>query len=157
MAVYVINLQGEITVDLELEQLLTALVDSLLVREGCNTGAEVSLVLVDDEYIHRLNLQYRGIDAPTDVLSFALNDGVPKEAEPGGELLLGDVVVSLPAARRQAVDYGHDFWREVAYLTVHGVLHLLGYDHDIENRRKVMRDREEAALVEAGLTRSGDI
>lgn len=156
MAVYVNNLQEEITVDLELEQLLTALVDSLLVQEGYQTGAEVSLVLVDDQYIHQLNLQYRGIDAPTDVLSFALEDGLPTAAIPGEEPVLGDVVVSLPAARRQAADYGHDFRREVAFLTVHGVLHLLGYDHDTETGRQLMRAREEAALVDVGLTR-GDI
>lgn len=153
MVVYVNNLQKEITIDLELEQLLTALVDSVLVQEGYHAGAEVSLVLVDDQYIHQLNLQYRGIDAPTDVLSFALEDGVPMATIPGEELVLGDVVVSLPTAWHQAADYGHDFRREVAYLTVHGVLHLLGYDHDTEVGRQAMRAREEAALVDAGLTR----
>ena len=78
---------------------------------------------------------------------------LPISVIPGEELVLGDVVVSLPAAQRQAADYGHDFRREVAFLTVHGVLHLLGYDHDTETGRQAMRAREEAALVNAGLTR----
>lgn len=153
MAVYVSNLQERITVDNELIGLLTVMVNSLLTGEGYPEGAEVSLVFVDEDYIRQLNLEYRGIDAPTDVLSFAMEEGEPLAGMPDQEVVLGDVVVSLPAAHSQAEEYGHPFRREVAYLTAHGVLHLLGYDHSTEEERREMRAREEAILAGAGLGR----
>jgi probable rRNA maturation factor len=153
VAVYVSNLQERITVNDDLIDFLAALVDRLLAGEGRPEGAEAGLVFVDDEYIRQLNLEYRGIDAPTDVLSFAMEEGEPLAGMPGEEAVLGDVVISLPAAQRQAEEYGHSFAREVAYLTVHGVLHLLGYDHATEAGRREMRDKEEAALAGAGLAR----
>ncbi|MCL6639111.1 MAG: rRNA maturation RNase YbeY, partial [Firmicutes bacterium] len=97
--------------------------------------------------------QYRGVDAPTDVLSFAMEEG---EFMPGGEdegVILGDVVISLQAAERQAKEYGHSFRRELAYLTVHGVLHLLGYDHQSEEDRTLMRRKEEEVLTRLGQPR----
>jgi len=107
-------------------------------------------VFVDDAYIQGLNQQYRGIDAPTDVLSFAMQEGEPFPEE--GELILGDVVISLETARRQASEYGHSLAREVAYLAVHGVLHLLGYDHGGEDDRRVMRNKEEEILARLNLS-----
>jgi probable rRNA maturation factor len=122
---------------------------------------EVSLLLTDDATLHRLNRDFRGVDRPTDVLSFSQLDGAAPDAPdgaappplPGGTLPLGDVALSVPRARRQAGDYGHAFDRELAYLVVHGLLHLLGYDHEAEDERVTMRREEEAALEAAGLTR----
>lgn len=146
MSVCVSNLQEEMALDDSgLTAFLTPLIEEALRREGYGPEAEVSLVFVNDSYIHDLNLRYRGVDSPTDVLSFSMLEG-ESLPEAGDELLLGDVVISLPAARRQAAAYGHSFRREVAYLAVHGVLHLLGYDHEEEAARRVMRQKEEEIL-----------
>lgn len=92
--------------------------------------AEVSITLTDNAYIHELNRQYRKIDRPTDVLSFALNEGVEPEVKDGPAInVLGDIIISVERAQEQAADYGHSLRREMAFLTVHGMLHLLGYDH----------------------------
>ncbi|BAF59073.1 predicted metal-dependent hydrolase [Pelotomaculum thermopropionicum SI] len=152
MPVLVSNLQGKVAVDEALTGLLTRAAQEVLKAEGYGEEAEVSLVFVDDAYIHGLNRQYRGVDAPTDVLSFAMQEGEPLA---GGEeeLILGDVVISLQAAERQAGEYGHSLQREAAYLAVHGVLHLLGYDHQGEEERKIMRRKEEEVLGRLNLTR----
>src|SRR5690606_21198778 len=113
-----------------------------------------------DEEIRVLNRDYRGKDAPTDVLSFPLWE--PEEVAdirahperyPERPLLVGDVVISVETAARQAEEYGHGLERELAYLCVHGMLHLLGYDHEDEAARAAMRAREEAILTELGLVR----
>lgn len=115
---------------------------------------EVSVVLADDAYIHQLNRQYRGKDCPTDVLSFALNEGEEPEVFDGPEeVLLGDIVISLETASRQAREYGHSLDRELAYLTVHGILHLLGYDHMTEEEKQEMRQEEEYILSCLGIQR----
>lgn len=145
MSVCVSNLQEEMALESGLTGFLTTVVEAVLKQEGYGPEAEVSLAFVDDSYIRDLNLQYRGVDSATDVLSFSMLEG-ESLPEVGDELLLGDVVISLPAARRQAAAYGHSFRREVAYLTVHGVLHLLGYDHEEEAARRVMRQKEEEIL-----------
>ncbi|NPV72826.1 MAG: rRNA maturation RNase YbeY [Pelotomaculum sp.] len=152
MPVLVSNLQEKVAVDEALTGLLTRAAQEVLKAEGYGEEAEVSLVFVDDAYIHGLNRQYRGVDAPTDVLSFAMQEGEPLA---GGEeeLILGDVVISLQAAERQAGEYGHSLQREAAYLAVHGVLHLLGYDHQGEEERKIMRRKEEEVLGRLNLTR----
>jgi probable rRNA maturation factor len=152
MAVLVSNLQEEVAVDEHFTGFLKRVAREVLKQEGYGDKAEVSLVFVDDTYIKGLNLQYRGIDRTTDVLSFAIQEGDPV-ASPEEELILGDVVISLQAAERQAKEYGHSFQREAAYLTVHGLLHLLGCDHlDYEGRR-MMRQKEEAILGRLNLTR----
>jgi len=98
------------------------------------SAAELSIVLCDDRTIHALNRDHRKHDKPTDVLAFALREGKPLA---GAEALLGDVVISLPTARRQAKQHKHDLWAEVTVLLAHGLLHLVGYDHrtDAEERR----------------------
>ena len=115
---------------------------------------EVSLVLATDEYVHALNLEYRGIDSSTDVLSFALNEGEePVVIDGPEEVLLGDIVISIDTASRQATEYGHSLERELAYLTVHGILHLLGYDHMVQEEKLQMRREEEHVLSLLGINR----
>ena len=133
-----------------------ALTAALAARPGLlppgTRRVEVSLLLADDATLHRLNRDFRAADRPTDVLSFSQLEGAPAPAH-GGTLSLGDVAISVERARRQAADYGHPFDRELAYLFVHGLLHLLGYDHEAEEERLTMRREEEAALGAAGLPR----
>ncbi|NHM27341.1 rRNA maturation RNase YbeY [Desulfofundulus sp. TPOSR] len=152
MPVLVNNLQEKVPVDEQLVDLVVKVAGEALSLAGGPQHAEVSLVFVDDEYIHRLNREYRGVDRPTDVLSFALQEGEPMP-EAGEETLLGDVVISLETARRQSEEYGHSFEREVAFLVAHGVLHLLGYDHQTEEEGREMREKEEAILARLGLSR----
>ncbi|MGB9780784.1 MAG: rRNA maturation RNase YbeY [Caldanaerobacter sp.] len=122
---------------------------------------EVSVSFVDNEEIKKLNKYYRGIDSPTDVLSFPLmefeeveeENGEESEEEWKGAYPIGDIVISLEKAKEQAEEYGHSFEREVAYLTVHSMLHLLGYDHEKEEEKKVMREKEERIMEKLGLRR----
>lgn len=117
----------------------------------------VDVTLVDDKEIHKLNKEYRKVDRPTDVLSFALDEG--EEAEPavtGGpeEHLLGGIVISAETAERQGEEYGHGLNRELTYLAVHGCLHLLGYDHMQEEDKLKMRAEEEKVLAALNLSES---
>jgi probable rRNA maturation factor len=116
--------------------------------------AEMDLLLADDETLHGLNRQYRGVDRPTDVLSFAQQEGsTPLSSPPCSFPHLGDVAISLERARAQAEAYGHSFERELGYLFTHGLLHLLGHDHERNVERGVMRRVEEEVLAAVGLTR----
>ncbi len=116
--------------------------------------AEVSITLTDNAYIHELNRQYRNIDRPTDVLSFALNEGVEPEVKDGPEInVLGDIIISVERAEEQAADYGHSLRREMAFLTVHGMLHLLGYDHMEEAERAEMQREEKYVMEQLGIPR----
>lgn len=123
---------------------------------GIPPHAEVGVVFADDAYIRELNRDYRGIDAATDVLSFALDEGEEPAVQGGPEeTLLGDIVISLETAARQAEEFGHSLEREVAYLTVHGMLHLVGYDHEQEEDKAAMRRQEEHVLAAVGIGRAG--
>lgn len=118
---------------------------------GLPEAAEVDVTIVDDEEIHALNREYRDMDKPTDVLSFALDEDSEESDEPelvGGpeEHLYGDIIISAETALRQAEEYGHGLEREMTYLAVHGMFHLLGYDHMTEEEKSVMRAKEEEAL-----------
>jgi probable rRNA maturation factor len=113
-------------------------------------------LLVDNEYIKELNFMYRGKDEATDVLSFAMNE--LGEEEPELEELddinmLGDIVISVEQAWHQSQEYGHSLERELGYLLVHGLLHLLGYDHESEREQKLMREWEEKIMSAVGLSR----
>lgn len=148
------------TVTPAMEEILAKVLNKAAEVYDLKPAAEVSVVLVDDEYIHGLNKQYRGKDRPTDVLSFAMNEQCEGEHEPeitegpdNIEILLGDIVISLETAARQAEEYGHSLERELAYLTVHGMLHLLGYDHEEEEEQKEMRHEEEYVLSLLGIVR----
>ena len=117
--------------------------------------AEVSLTLVDDARIHELNREYRGVDRPTDVLSFALQEETEDEPEilDYEDDLLGDIIISVERARAQAIEYGHSFERELSFLAVHGCLHLLGYDHLEPEEEKVMFGKQEDILNALGIRR----
>lgn len=147
----------------ELIQKLELILQEAAAMEGI-TDAEVALTFVDDERIHELNCEYRGIDRPTDVLSFALNESTDEEldilyeVEDESELagigdMLGDIIISTERAQLQASDYGHSWEREVGFLFVHGFLHLIGYDHQDEESERIMMDKQEAVLTKIGLSR----
>ena len=137
-----------------MEQILMSVLQKTAEVYDIQPNTEVSLVLASDEYIHALNREYRGIDRPTDVLSFALNEGdEPVVIDGPEEILLGDIIISMETATRQATEYGHSLERELAYLTVHGILHLLGYDHMVEEEKWEMRREEERVLSLLGINR----
>ena len=137
-----------------MEQVLRSVLQKTAEIYDIEPHTEVSVVLSTDEYIRELNRQYRGKDCPTDVLSFALNEGEEVEVIDGPEeVLLGDIIISLDTAARQAEEYGHSLERELAYLTVHGMLHLLGYDHMNEEEKQEMRQEEEHILSLLGIQR----
>jgi len=152
--------------DVEVPEGLTGrmedVISAALEAEGVELPCEINVLLTDDEGIHQVNLDMREVDRPTDVLSFPmfeLEPGVPPQGEeyldPATELCpLGDMCISLERAEAQAAEFGHSLEREVCYLTVHSVLHLLGYDHLDEGPMKAqMRAREEAILGQLGITR----
>ena len=145
-----------------LSALLERAITAALEAEGVAIPCEVDVLITDDEGIQQINLEQRGIDRPTDVLSFPMfnyRPGQPPadgaDADPATGLTpLGDMVISLERARAQAEEYGHPVERELCYLAVHSVLHLLGYDHMDEGEEKAqMRAREEAILGKLGMTR----
>ena len=115
-------------------------------------NASCSIIIVDNSYIHKLNKEYRGIDRVTDVISFALEDD-KSMVIPDGTRLLGDIYISLDKAREQAKEYGHSLERELCFLAVHGIYHLLGYDHEKEEEAEVMFKKQEEVLMEYGITR----
>ena len=141
------NDQDEVKIPEEAVKLLKKGLQAVARLHKLPSKTEVSVSLVNDEVIHVLNKEYRDIDRPTDVLSFAL-DEAEEPAEIGGpaDHLLGDIVISAETAWRQGKEYGHGFNRELVYLGVHSLLHLLGYDHMNNNDKAVMREEEEKAL-----------
>jgi probable rRNA maturation factor len=131
-----------------------------LEAQGVSMPCEVNVLLTDDDGIHAINREFRGVDAPTDVLSFPMNELTPGEFDPAGcernpetgKILLGDMALSLERARAQGEEFGHGESREISYLTVHSVLHLLGYDHmDEGEQKKQMRAREKVICAALGL------
>ncbi len=137
----------------ELEALLNQVLHKGAELQKVAEDAELSVLICDAEEIHVLNREYRNVDAPTDVLSFALNEGDEEEMIPEEEKALGDIVINLDRAVAQAEEYGHSTEREIAYLAIHGFLHILGYDHYEEEEKKAMRTAEEEILGACGITR----
>lgn len=151
--------------EFDYETLIKKVITASLDYEGCPYEAEVNVVLTDNEEICRVNKEFRQIDRPTDVLSFPMVD----YEEPGnfdfledrleyfhpesGELLLGDIMISVERAREQAAEYGHSLEREMAFLTAHSVLHLCGYDHMEDEERLVMEEKQRQILDKLGITR----
>lgn len=144
------------TVPTDYIDLLQRLIIFSAKREGVSREAEVSINFVDNKEIQELNRNYRQQDMPTDVISFALQESVEGEMDIVGEdipLVLGDIVISVDKAEEQATDYNHSLERELGFLTVHGFLHLLGYDHMNEEDEKKMFQKQEIILEEFGLER----
>jgi probable rRNA maturation factor len=125
---------------------LEQLARQAVISEGVPALAELGLVITDDDTLRDLNRRYRGIDEPTDVLSFGLESAEPFVSPPDGVHRLGEVIVSFPMAERQAQEAGRALEAELAHLVVHGVLHLLGYNHQRPEEAQAMHAREEALL-----------
>lgn len=149
------NRQKAVKIPTGLRMLIRRCCHAALDLEGVEGTALVDVTLVDNDLIHQINLEQRGIDAPTDVLSFPLGENGEFEVHPEtGEKLIGNIVLSLEQAQRQAEDFGHSFNREVGYLTVHSMFHLLGYDHVNGGLEAVhMREKEETVMDQIGLSR----
>ncbi len=127
---------------------------AVLIAEDFVGSAEVSVSFLDNPQIRQLNAEHRNIDTPTDVLSFPLGTDGKYDTNPEtGAKMLGDIVISLEQAHAQAENYGHSLRREIAFLTVHSMLHLLGYDHQQGIETVRMREKEESVLASLGLTR----
>jgi probable rRNA maturation factor len=133
---------------------------ALIEKAACKTletkegyySFELGIVITDDENIYKINREYRGVDAPTDVISFALLEGDDSFVMPPDNTLhLGEVVISYPRAAEQAKEQNHSTERELAWLVTHGVLHLLGYDHENDAERQTMQAIESDILAEIGL------
>ena len=153
LRVYFENLQDKEVIRYSLKMLVRRAIEATLAYENMSDDCEVSVTFCDNEKIRQMNNRFRGIDRETDVLSFPLfdDDGMDAHVE---ELncMLGDIVLSLEKARAQAQEFGHSFAREVAFLTVHSVLHLLGYDHETgEEDEKDMRRRQSEIVDKLGL------
>ena len=138
------------------QELVTKLLEFAATREKVTEGSEVSITFVDNERIHEINKEYRQKDAPTDVISFAMEEMGEGEIEIKGSdvpAVLGDIIISIDRMREQADEYGHSNERELGFLAIHGFLHLLGYDHMNEEDEKVMFSRQKELLEQYGLTR----
>ena len=156
--------ESEVALDFDWEETVRETVLSALDYEDCPYECEVSVLLTDNAGIQEVNRTMRGIDRPTDVLSFpsaeyespADFDGLEEQDvfnPETGEYILGDILISAEKVRSQAAEYGHSERRELAFLTAHSMLHLMGYDHEDEEERRIMEERQEAILQRIGITR----
>lgn len=155
LKVYVKNNQNEIKVPVGIRMLIRRCCQAVLTTEGFEDNAEVSVSFVSNNEIRLLNKNYRNKDRVTDVLSFPLMEENNVERNPEtGYVLLGDIVISLETAVKQASNYGHSLEREIGFLTVHSMLHLLGYDHETSPLdERIMREKEESVLEKLGISR----
>lgn len=155
LKVYVKNNQNEIKVPVGIRMLIRRCCQAVLTTEGFRDNAEVSVSFVSNSEIKLLNRNYRNKDSVTDVLSFPLMEGNDVERNPEtGYILLGNIVISLETAVKQASNYGHSLEREIGFLTVHSMLHLLGYDHESSPLdERIMREKEESVLEKLGISR----
>lgn len=158
--------EAEKKLDISWEEIIRQIVEAALDYEGCPYEAEVNVVLTDNEGIRQINKEYRTIDAPTDVLSFPMLEfetpsdfgGVEEDFADcfnpeTGELMLGDIMVSVDKVEEQAEKYGHSKERELAFLVAHSMLHLCGYDHMEEEERLVMEEKQKEILESSGYNR----
>ena len=156
LKIYFENDQEKHSIHYNLKMLIRHTILETLEYEGMENDAEVSVTFVDDEGIRELNNKFRGMDKPTDVLSFPLLDYEGESEEPFFDELchnLGDIVISLERAMAQANEFGHSFEREVAFLTAHSMLHLLGYDHELSDEDDAdMRARQNDIMERLGLS-----
>lgn len=155
------NEQDKIGISEEIEETIKTVIDASLAYENCDFDAEVSVTIVDNDAIREINRDTRDIDRPTDVLSFPMlyfdenGDIIDSDFDMDGDVLvLGDIVISAERAKEQAEEFGHSFRREIAFLTVHSMLHLLGYDHvDDPVGEKNMFSKQEEILDKLGIKR----
>ncbi len=156
LKIYFENDQKKHSIKYKMQMLIRRTILETLDYEGMENDVEVSVTFVDDEGIRELNNKFRGMDKPTDVLSFPLLDYEGESEEPFFDELchnLGDIVISLERAMAQANEFGHSFEREVAFLTAHSMLHLLGYDHEISEEDDAdMRRRQNDIMDRLGLS-----
>ena len=154
--VIITNDQKDIRIPTGVRMLVRRCCNAVLVHEAFEGSAEISVRFVNDEIIHQLNKEFRNVDNSTDVLSFPLGeDGVYDINHDTGAKMLGDIVISIEHAIMQANLYDHSLQREIAFLTVHSMFHLLGYDHENGGLEMVrMREKEETVLTQLGLKRS---
>ena len=158
MTSYIEN-ETNVEFDFPIKEVADSVILQILDSENCPYEATVNILITDNEGIRQYNADYRGIDKETDVLSFPLGEnGIYDENPETGAMMLGDIVISLEKALQQAEMYGHSVAREVAFLTVHSMHHLLGYDHENGGEEeKTMRRKEEEVLVKMGLPRTVSI
>ena len=165
MIFYVEN-ETDKTLPFDVEEVAKKVILQALDQEQCPYEASVSVLLTDNEGIHAMNKEFREVDRPTDVLSFpnvdyeapadfsGIEDMIEDYFDPeSGELCLGDIVISIDKVYEQAEEYGHSPLREYAFLVAHSMLHLLGYDHMVEDEAKVMEAKQEEILSALGYTR----
>lgn len=158
--------ETDIQLNLDYEPLIRKVVEKALDTEGCPYEVELNVILTDNREIQAINKEYREVDAPTDVLSFPLVDyntpsdfsHLEEESDDyfnpeTGELLLGDIILSVEKVIGQALEYGHSRERELGFLIAHSMLHLFGYDHMEEEERTVMEEKQSAILDSLGITR----
>jgi probable rRNA maturation factor len=161
-----LELETEVSFDFDYDTLAHTVIEAACDAENCPYEAEVNLTLVDNDTIHAINREHRQIDRPTDVLSFPMiaydkpadfshvEDCVEENFNPEtGELLLGDIVISVEKVKEQALEYGHSEKREYAFLILHSMLHLFGYDHETEEERLEMEQRQKQILAGLGIQR----
>ncbi|AOZ96518.1 probable rRNA maturation factor [Butyrivibrio hungatei DSM 14810] len=166
MVFYVDN-EVSASFDFDIEEIAKKVSQAVLDSEGCTHEVEISLIITDDEGIHEMNRDFRGIDRPTDVLSFpnvsydepgdfSVMDGeqnVDLLNPDTGNIIFGDIVINEARVRSQAVEYGHSEMREFAFLVAHSMLHLCGYDHMEEDEAAVMEKKQKDVLDKLGITR----
>ena len=164
-----VNIEDESRISLkgvDTEELAESVMVAVLEQEGCPYEAEIHLLLTDNEQIHRINLEYRSVDRPTDVLSFpmleyespsdfsAAEEGICDCFNPEtGELVLGDIILSMEKVIEQAEKYGHSEEREYAFLITHSMLHLCGYDHMVPEEAEIMEEKQETVLQSLNILR----
>ena len=157
LKVYFSNAQQAVVITPEIKKLLRKAIKTVLEYENFGRDAEVSLSFVTNDEIHELNRDYRGVDRPTDVLSFPMLDGDADEGDidiGADSVVLGDIIISAEKAVEQAASYGHSVERELSFLAVHSTLHLLGYDHErSKEEEKDMFERQKKILTLAGIPR----
>lgn len=154
--VIITNAQKNVKIPTGIRMLIRRCCTAVLTFEEFSGSAEISVRFVNDEEIQELNAKFRNIDRSTDVLSFPLGENGEYDINPDtGAKMLGDIVISMEHAVEQAERYGHTLQREVGFLTVHSMLHLLGYDHEAGGIESVrMREKEEKVLIQLGLKRN---
>lgn len=140
------------------EEIIKKVTQTVLELEKIKHNLEIYITLTNNEEIHKINKEYRDVDRPTDVLSFPMYEReeiskLREDKQNEIDEVLGDIIISIPKVKEQAEEYGHSYERELAYLTTHGMLHLLGYDHMIDEEKVIMREHEEKVLEKLNILR----